>query len=552
MPARSIWQSWPVLPGLAGYSVVDLDPYRDPGLTSWRPHAMGDARLAGHGVCAERGASVQSWFGQYFTATSGNDWTIRLRQEPKSGLVVATVEPTRLGAERVEPQPIVAFRVERDGPVYLVARILALPALVLALLTGWLWRARGRAAVTGIATLASLAQAGCERAPPALAPSPRPTLSVAPSIEPVPSPSNGAPASVVQTRPLVLHTIASTQVPARVYVGDATTRILVSSCIAEVSDTTITAGHYPLPGRACREPLQQLASFGGREWLQAGPEVWVRTSSGPWHLDTTLQHADHVLFPTGGTAGSLALVIPFRQSARSDYQVSSSFELQRLGGSGRPKMPLAARAQASANMPFDDFISECFTKTRLATPKAFRATTDGQLQVLGTECDRDDQSLGSVIETWRAGSTTSSVEALPFARPERLLQAQVDNENSIWALQSSQLLHFDGTAWSEMPLPAGVASVTSFSASASGTLWVLASTGELWERRSGQPWEARTTSVALEAVSRMAAEGDDTIWLSTETALFSSRALPTGPLCQTPCADFWHESARLSRIPHGD
>jgi hypothetical protein len=96
MPARSLWQSWPVLPGLAGYSVIDLDPYWDPGLTSSRPHAMSDARLAGHGVCAERGASVQSWFGQYFTATSGDDWTIRLRQEPKSGLVVVTGEPTRL------------------------------------------------------------------------------------------------------------------------------------------------------------------------------------------------------------------------------------------------------------------------------------------------------------------------------------------------------------------------------------------------------------------------------------------------------------------------
>lgn len=120
MPARWLCQSWPVLPGLAGYSVIDLDPYGDPGLISWRPHAMGDARLAGHGVCAERGASVQSWFGQYFTATSGDDWTIRLRQEPTSGLVVVAGEPTRPGAERIEPEPIVAFRVERDGVLSLL------------------------------------------------------------------------------------------------------------------------------------------------------------------------------------------------------------------------------------------------------------------------------------------------------------------------------------------------------------------------------------------------------------------------------------------------
>jgi hypothetical protein len=105
---------------------------------------MRDARLAGHGVCAERGASVQSWFGQYFTATSGDDWKIRLRREPERGVIVVTGEPTRPGAERIEPQPIVAFRVERDGFLYLLARILGVPALVLALLTWWLLRLRER------------------------------------------------------------------------------------------------------------------------------------------------------------------------------------------------------------------------------------------------------------------------------------------------------------------------------------------------------------------------------------------------------------------------
>lgn len=142
MPARSAWQSWPTLPDLAGYSVVDLDPAWDPGLTSWRPHAMRDARLEGHGVCAERGASVQSWFGQYFTATSGDDWTIRLHREPKNGLIVVTGEPTRPGAERVEPEPVVAFEVERDGAVYFAVRVLAVPTFFLMLLVGWVWRGR--------------------------------------------------------------------------------------------------------------------------------------------------------------------------------------------------------------------------------------------------------------------------------------------------------------------------------------------------------------------------------------------------------------------------
>lgn len=145
MPDASSWQSWPVLSGLAGYVVVDLDPYDDPGLTSGRPHAMGDARLAGHGVCAERGASVQSWFGQYFTATSGDDWTIRFRQEPQSGLVLVTGERTRPSSEPEAPTPIVAFLIEHDGALTLFARLAGAPALVLALFIWWLRQARAGA-----------------------------------------------------------------------------------------------------------------------------------------------------------------------------------------------------------------------------------------------------------------------------------------------------------------------------------------------------------------------------------------------------------------------
>lgn len=136
LPEPERWRSWPLLPGQAGYEVVDLDPYRDSGLTSWRPHAMGDARLAGHGVCAERGASVQSWFGEFFTATSGNDWAIRLRQEPESGVVLVTAELQRQEphTEPEPPRPIVAFRVERDGPFLLFWRVVVPPLAVLALL----------------------------------------------------------------------------------------------------------------------------------------------------------------------------------------------------------------------------------------------------------------------------------------------------------------------------------------------------------------------------------------------------------------------------------
>jgi len=86
---------------------------------------------------------VQSWFGQYFTAVTGDDWTIRLRQEPASGVVLVTGERRELGSEPIPPVPIVAFRVERDGPLRSFWRVVALPLLTLALLIGMFRRLRG-------------------------------------------------------------------------------------------------------------------------------------------------------------------------------------------------------------------------------------------------------------------------------------------------------------------------------------------------------------------------------------------------------------------------
>jgi hypothetical protein len=139
LPAVPTWRSWPVLPGLAGYEVVDLEPYRDSGLTSWRPHAMGDARLAGQGVCAERAASLDSWFGQTFTATTGDDWTIRLRAQPRGNRLIVTGERTRPDGENIEPKPILAFHVEDDGIPQLLLRVLGAPLLVLVMIIAW-WR----------------------------------------------------------------------------------------------------------------------------------------------------------------------------------------------------------------------------------------------------------------------------------------------------------------------------------------------------------------------------------------------------------------------------
>jgi hypothetical protein len=141
LPEPARWRTWPLLPGLAGYEVIDLEPYRDWGLTSPRPEPMGDARLAGRGVCAERGASLESWFGQYFTAVTGDDWTIRLRQEPGTGIVLVTGERRAASEDPIPPQPIVAFRVERDDPLRFIGRVVLPPLVILGLLVG-AWRRR--------------------------------------------------------------------------------------------------------------------------------------------------------------------------------------------------------------------------------------------------------------------------------------------------------------------------------------------------------------------------------------------------------------------------
>lgn len=415
-----------------------------------------------------------------------------------------------------------------------------------------------RADVFKLGACFALGYLGCgHAAPPSVQPKPRASVPAPPATasiirKPTPAPAH-APATLdTQPRALALHQIAATQAPARVYASGGTTRILTPSCIAEVRSAVLTPASYPLPGRTCREPLKQMVRMSGREWLQAGPELWVRTGEAPWRLDSTLSKADHILFPSGNGAGGLALVVPFRQAARSDYRASSSFELRSIGGGWPSKVPVAASAKATPNLSFDDFMSECFTKTRLATPLAFSISADHQLQVFGTECNRDDQSLRGVIETWKSGSTTSTVEPLPFKRAEPLLQVQVVDDRAAWALQSSQLLHFDGSSWSDVPLPPHTSSVASFAISESGTVWLLDSNHLLWERKAQGSWEARPTSASLESVRAISADGDDDIWLSTDAALLSSRTLPASSLCQTICDDFWHENVRLSQVPHGD
>ena len=129
------WRAWPLLPGLAGYEVRDLDPYVDLGLTSWRPHALGDARLFGNGVCVERGVSLESWFESSLGAAyMRNERELTLRRAANNELVVVAGQ---IEAASSDPGPltfVAAFAPHRDGPFRFFLRVFTAPLVVIALL----------------------------------------------------------------------------------------------------------------------------------------------------------------------------------------------------------------------------------------------------------------------------------------------------------------------------------------------------------------------------------------------------------------------------------
>ena len=128
------WRAWPLLPGLAGFQVRDLDPYVDLGMTSWRPHGLRDARLFGNGVCAERGLSLTSWFQSPIGAAYvRSERELTLRRAATSELVVVAGQ---MEAGSTDPGPltfVAAFVPGRDGPFRFFLRVLAPPLVAIAL-----------------------------------------------------------------------------------------------------------------------------------------------------------------------------------------------------------------------------------------------------------------------------------------------------------------------------------------------------------------------------------------------------------------------------------
>lgn len=79
--------------------------------------------------------------GQDFIATSGDDWTLRLREDPRSHTVLVTGERTRPSEEQIEPKLVARFRIEADGPALVAVRVAAWPLASLVGLIVW-WRRR--------------------------------------------------------------------------------------------------------------------------------------------------------------------------------------------------------------------------------------------------------------------------------------------------------------------------------------------------------------------------------------------------------------------------
>ena len=129
------WRAWPLLSGLSGYQVRDLEPYVDLGWASWRPHALGDARLFGNGVCAERGLSLSSWFHSSIGAAyMRNERELTLRRAPNRQVVVVAGQ---MEAASSDPGPltfVTAFAPDRDGPFLFFLRVVAPPLVWMALL----------------------------------------------------------------------------------------------------------------------------------------------------------------------------------------------------------------------------------------------------------------------------------------------------------------------------------------------------------------------------------------------------------------------------------
>jgi hypothetical protein len=127
------WRAWPLLPGLSGYQVRDLDPDIDFGWTSWRPRGLNDARLFGNGVCAERGVSLSRWF-SISTAYMRSEDELSLRRAPTSQVIVVAGQ---MEAASSDPGPltfVAAFTPDRDGPFRFLLRVIAPTAALLALL----------------------------------------------------------------------------------------------------------------------------------------------------------------------------------------------------------------------------------------------------------------------------------------------------------------------------------------------------------------------------------------------------------------------------------
>jgi hypothetical protein len=346
----------------------------------------------------------------------------------------------------------------------------------------------------------------CEatRQPVAGPPSVRPRASVAEPRKPeqarlaasanVVLPSRDAEATSLRLNPVADVAWPPQRHAPRPFYGKNGLQILTQDCLATVHAGSIEPGRYPLPGRACREPLQQSWEVRGSAWLLAGQDLWQRHQEGGWEKRATLAGAERVFLPTRVDEVGLALVAPYRQRTRSAWQSSSGLELRALPGRPPVRVPrLAVAPPPHAGQPsLDDYAGSCFTRTRLSLPRGFHVTKDGKAMIFGSECDRSTLEVRGTVESWRLGEAQTTLELLPFPSPQSVSEAQLRDDDDLWVAGDQDLLHFDGKAWAIVPGPQGVAPITHFAVSPTGAIWLSVGT-ELWNKPAGATWQRQAS-----------------------------------------------------------
>lgn len=259
------------------------------------------------------------------------------------------------------------------------------------------------------------------------------------------------------------------------------------------------AGHFPDDAWALitlsngRVGWGGLRRWNGRTWKVEGADLaqrWLYTGASPW---------------IGGSLLTMSFnVMPF------DTQQPVRF--RRLGKVAKGALPLPSQ-------------SSCGT---LVKASAFAALPSGEVFAAGATCDDDKFA----IEWWRAGETRGNVERFDAPSPHNETYVLAGSPDHVWVIGDSwsarSVVHFDGTAWRELPHPLKHP-VVSASLGPDGTLWVVSSqlhdsnnvVGGVFRRNRGGDWQEVPLPSGVRLPVSVHASAKE-VWLTADTSLFRS------------------------------